>query len=105
MQHRWLAAFYYFVVFCNLLGSSYGWGFLQKQLNQTSKLLAYTEEQLRQNLYTLKERDFIISEQKKAGIAIWPFILKCAYPFSINFEIWYFQKMPWLTKHVFYGLT
>ncbi|XP_009600226.1 kinesin-like protein KIN-5C isoform X1 [Nicotiana tomentosiformis] len=42
----------------------------QKQLNQTSKLLAYTEEQLRQSQYTLKERDFIISEQKKAENAL-----------------------------------
>ncbi|KAK4343197.1 hypothetical protein RND71_039013 [Anisodus tanguticus] len=41
-----------------------------KQLNQTSKLLAYTEEQLRQHQYTLKERDFIISEQKKAENAL-----------------------------------
>ncbi|XP_059306108.1 kinesin-like protein KIN-5C [Lycium ferocissimum] len=42
----------------------------QKQLNQTSKLLAYSEEQLRQYQYTLKERDFIISEQKKAENAL-----------------------------------
>ncbi|OIT27551.1 PREDICTED: kinesin-like protein KIN-5C [Nicotiana attenuata] len=42
----------------------------QKQLNQTSKLLAYTEEQLRQSQYTLKERDFVISEQKKAESAL-----------------------------------
>ncbi|CAN4121329.1 unnamed protein product [Withania somnifera] len=42
----------------------------QKQLNQTSKLLAYAEEQLRQCQYTLKERDFIISEQKKAENAL-----------------------------------
>ncbi|XP_009768589.1 kinesin-like protein KIN-5C [Nicotiana sylvestris] len=42
----------------------------QKQLNQTSKLLAYTEEQLRQSQYTLKERDFVISEQKKAENAL-----------------------------------
>ncbi|KAJ8537625.1 hypothetical protein K7X08_014165 [Anisodus acutangulus] len=42
----------------------------QKQLNQTIKLLAYTEEQLRQHQYTLKERDFIISEQKKAENAL-----------------------------------
>ncbi|KAM3324913.1 kinesin-like protein KIN-5C [Capsicum chacoense] len=42
----------------------------QKQLNQTSKVLSYSEEQLRQCQYTLKERDFIISEQKKAENAL-----------------------------------
>ncbi|KAL6999798.1 hypothetical protein U1Q18_000954, partial [Sarracenia purpurea var. burkii] len=40
---------------------------LQKELNETSKLLATTEEELRRCQYELKERDFIISEQKKAG--------------------------------------
>ncbi|KAK4377756.1 hypothetical protein RND71_004052 [Anisodus tanguticus] len=38
----------------------------QKQLNQTTSLLANAEGELRQSKYTLKERDFIICEQKKA---------------------------------------
>nr|GMC88911.1 kinesin-like protein KIN-5C [Ipomoea batatas] len=42
----------------------------QKDLNQTSKLLVNTEEDLRQCQYALKERDFIISEQKKAENAL-----------------------------------
>lgn len=41
---------------------------VQRNLNQTSKLLANCEEELRKCQYALKERDFIISEQKKAGI-------------------------------------
>nr|GLL46193.1 kinesin-like protein KIN-5C [Ipomoea trifida] len=42
----------------------------QKDLNQTTKLLVSTEEELRQCQYALKERDFIISEQKKAENAL-----------------------------------
>ncbi|KAK6147232.1 hypothetical protein DH2020_018144 [Rehmannia glutinosa] len=42
----------------------------QKDLNQTSKLLANTEDELKQCQYSLKERDFIISEQKKAENAL-----------------------------------
>ncbi|KAF4396893.1 hypothetical protein F8388_004861 [Cannabis sativa] len=42
----------------------------EKSLNQTSKLLANTEEELRKCHYSLKERDFIISEQKKAENAL-----------------------------------
>ncbi|XP_062112736.1 kinesin-like protein KIN-5C [Humulus lupulus] len=42
----------------------------EKNLNQTSKLLANTEEELRKCHYSLKERDFIISEQKKAENAL-----------------------------------
>ncbi|XP_055808788.1 kinesin-like protein KIN-5C isoform X1 [Solanum dulcamara] len=42
----------------------------QKHLNQTTSLLANAEEELRQNKYTLKERDFIICEQKKAENAL-----------------------------------
>ncbi|XP_019153437.1 PREDICTED: kinesin-like protein KIN-5C isoform X1 [Ipomoea nil] len=42
----------------------------QKDLNQTSKLLVNTEEDLRRCQYSLKERDFIISEQKKAENAL-----------------------------------
>ncbi|PHU05646.1 putative kDa kinesin-related protein [Capsicum chinense] len=42
----------------------------QKQLNQTTSLLANTEEELRQSKYSLKERDFIICEQKKAENAL-----------------------------------
>ncbi|KAJ8534042.1 hypothetical protein K7X08_007366 [Anisodus acutangulus] len=42
----------------------------QKQLNQTTSLLASAEEELRQSKYTLKERDFIICEQKKAENAL-----------------------------------
>ncbi|KAK7284846.1 hypothetical protein RJT34_19599 [Clitoria ternatea] len=38
----------------------------EKNLNKTSKLLANTEEELRRCRYTLKEKDFIISEQRKA---------------------------------------
>lgn len=41
---------------------------LQKDLDLTSKLLANTEDELRVCKYSIKERDFIISEQKKAGI-------------------------------------
>lgn len=41
---------------------------LQKNLNQSSKQLANSEEELRKCRYGLKERDFIICEQKKAGI-------------------------------------
>ncbi|KAK6126456.1 hypothetical protein DH2020_039792 [Rehmannia glutinosa] len=39
----------------------------QKDLNLTSKLLANTEDNLKQCQFSLKERDFIISEQKKAA--------------------------------------
>ncbi|CAI9781877.1 unnamed protein product [Fraxinus pennsylvanica] len=39
----------------------------EKDLKQTSELLANTENELRQCKYSLKERDFIISEQKKAA--------------------------------------
>lgn len=42
---------------------------LQKDLDLTTKLLANTEDELRLSKYSLKERDFIISEQKKAGIS------------------------------------
>ncbi|CAH9127774.1 unnamed protein product [Cuscuta epithymum] len=42
----------------------------QKDLNQTSKVLGNTEEELVQCQYALKERDFIISEQKKAENAL-----------------------------------
>ncbi|GMN39448.1 hypothetical protein TIFTF001_008676 [Ficus carica] len=41
-----------------------------KSLYQTSKLLANTEEELRKCRYALKERDFVISEQKKAENAL-----------------------------------
>lgn len=44
---------------------------LQKDLDLTTKLLANTEDELRLSKYSLKERDFIISEQKKAGISWW----------------------------------
>ncbi|KAK6152289.1 hypothetical protein DH2020_014924 [Rehmannia glutinosa] len=39
----------------------------QKDLNLTSKLLANSEDNLKQCQFSLKERDFIISEQKKAA--------------------------------------
>ncbi|CAI9781876.1 unnamed protein product [Fraxinus pennsylvanica] len=39
----------------------------EKDLKQTSELLANTENELRQCKYSLKEREFIISEQKKAA--------------------------------------
>ncbi|KAL0426556.1 UNVERIFIED_CONTAM: Kinesin-like protein KIN-5C [Sesamum latifolium] len=42
----------------------------QKNLNLTSKLLANTEDDLKQCQYSLKERDFIISEQKRAENAL-----------------------------------
>lgn len=42
----------------------------QKILNQTSKMLAFTEEELKRCRYTLKEKDFIISEQTKAENAL-----------------------------------
>ncbi|XP_022888530.1 kinesin-like protein KIN-5C [Olea europaea var. sylvestris] len=42
----------------------------EKDLKQTSELLANTENELRQCKYSLTERDFIISEQKKAENAL-----------------------------------
>ncbi|XP_024019672.1 kinesin-like protein KIN-5C [Morus notabilis] len=42
----------------------------EKSLNQTSRLLVHTEEELRKCRYALKERDFVISEQKKAENAL-----------------------------------
>ncbi|XP_051132208.1 kinesin-like protein KIN-5C [Andrographis paniculata] len=42
----------------------------QKNLNQTSKLLASSEEELKRCRYSIKERDFIISEQKKSENAL-----------------------------------
>ncbi|KAE9465600.1 hypothetical protein C3L33_02492, partial [Rhododendron williamsianum] len=42
----------------------------QRNLNQTSKSLACTEEELRRCQYALKERDFVISEHKKAENAL-----------------------------------
>ncbi|XP_028784778.1 kinesin-like protein KIN-5C [Neltuma alba] len=42
----------------------------EKSLNKTSKLLANTEEELNKCRYTLKEKDFIISEQRKAENAL-----------------------------------
>ncbi|KAH6762178.1 P-loop containing nucleoside triphosphate hydrolases superfamily protein [Perilla frutescens var. hirtella] len=42
----------------------------QKDLNQTSKLLENTKDELKQCQYCLKERDFIISEQKNAENAL-----------------------------------
>lgn len=41
---------------------------LQKSLEHTSKLLAAAREDLKQTQYTLKQKDFVISEQKKAGL-------------------------------------
>jgi len=40
---------------------------MQKDLNLTRKLLTGTEEELKRCKYTLKEKDFVISQQKKAG--------------------------------------
>ncbi|KAJ7971578.1 Kinesin-like protein [Quillaja saponaria] len=42
----------------------------EKNLLQTSKLLANTEEKLKKCLYTQKEKDFVISEQRKAENAL-----------------------------------
>ncbi|KAM2565365.1 hypothetical protein TB1_008008 [Malus domestica] len=42
----------------------------EKTLNHTTKLLSTTEEELMKCRYALKERDFIISEQKKAENAL-----------------------------------
>ncbi|KAK7244878.1 hypothetical protein RIF29_39707 [Crotalaria pallida] len=42
----------------------------EKNLNQTSKFLANTEEELKKCQYILKEKDFIISEQRKAENAL-----------------------------------
>lgn len=41
---------------------------MQKDLNQTGKLLANAEEELKKCWYALKEKDFVISEQRKAGM-------------------------------------
>lgn len=40
---------------------------MQKNLEKTCRQLANTQEDLRKCQYTVKERDFIISEQRKAG--------------------------------------
>ncbi|KAI3749932.1 hypothetical protein L2E82_20553 [Cichorium intybus] len=42
----------------------------QNDLNQTNKALANTQEELKRCEYVIKERDFIISEQKKAENAL-----------------------------------
>ncbi|RDX94099.1 Kinesin-like protein KIN-5C, partial [Mucuna pruriens] len=42
----------------------------EKNLNKISKLLDNTEEELKKCQYTLKEKDFIISEQRKAENAL-----------------------------------
>ncbi|OAY42946.2 kinesin-like protein KIN-5C [Manihot esculenta] len=42
----------------------------EKNLNETSKLLASTEEELKKCHYALKERDFIISQHRKAENAL-----------------------------------
>ncbi|XP_030926949.1 kinesin-like protein KIN-5C [Quercus lobata] len=42
----------------------------EKTLNQTSTLLVNTEEELKKCRYTLREKDFIISEQRKAENAL-----------------------------------
>ncbi|KAL1313921.1 hypothetical protein HN51_040690 [Arachis hypogaea] len=42
----------------------------QKNLNKTSELLTNTEDELRRCKYTVKEKDFIISEQRKAENAL-----------------------------------
>lgn len=42
----------------------------EKNLNQTSTLLANTEEELKKCRYALKEKDFVISEQRKAENAL-----------------------------------
>ncbi|KAK4419401.1 Kinesin-like protein KIN-5C [Sesamum alatum] len=42
----------------------------RKDLNETTKLLASTQDELKRCQYSLKERDFIISEQKKAENAL-----------------------------------
>ncbi|TXG58235.1 hypothetical protein EZV62_016064 [Acer yangbiense] len=42
----------------------------EKNLNQTSKLLANTEEELKKCRYALTEKDYIISEQKRAENAL-----------------------------------
>ncbi|KAE8098577.1 hypothetical protein FH972_016630 [Carpinus fangiana] len=42
----------------------------EKNLNQTSKLLSSTEEELKKCQYALKEKNFVISEQRKAENAL-----------------------------------
>ncbi|KAE9621749.1 putative plus-end-directed kinesin ATPase [Lupinus albus] len=42
----------------------------EKTLNKTSRLLANSEEEVKKCQYTLKEKDFIISEQRKAENAL-----------------------------------
>ncbi|KAJ4705284.1 Kinesin-like protein [Melia azedarach] len=42
----------------------------EKNLDQTRKLLASTEEELKKCWYALKEKDFVISEQRKAENAL-----------------------------------
>lgn len=40
---------------------------LQKTLDQTSRLLSSTKDELKQAYYNIKEKDFIISKQIKSG--------------------------------------
>lgn len=62
MSHCWVTVF-------NSSPDSYKQGkFMQKNLNQTGKLLANTEEEVKKCWYALKEKDFVISEQRKAGV-------------------------------------
>lgn len=41
--------------------------FTQKRLEDTSKLLVIAKDDVKRTQYALKEKDFIISEQRKAG--------------------------------------
>ena len=41
---------------------------MQKSLEYSSKLLATARDDLTLAQYTMKEKDFIISEQRKAGL-------------------------------------
>lgn len=79
---------------------------MQKNLNQTCKLLSSTEEELKKCRYALKERDFVISEQRKAGMFdIFVGLLWFSSGCNVTTLQILKQRMLWLNKHAFYGLT
>lgn len=85
---------------------------MQKMLDHTSRLLSSTKDELKQAHYNIKEKDFVISKQIKAGnhwlhmIKITDFtvtfsydghIAETALPFGVLFFHIYGHKMNILT--------
>lgn len=65
---------------------------MQKNLNETSKLLASTEEELKKCHYALKERDFIISQHRKAGTSdYFAGCLRFSFGCIINGAVFFFK--------------